>query len=95
MVKNLSQPDIILIAIQYDWDYLEDQKNIKMISFTKTLYGKPARINIYYGTGTVSSSLTHPKTGKTQLFRRNVTKKELHKIFINPRWHSNKGYRKK
>ena len=54
------------------------------------------RINVYFTTGTVSTSLDHPTSGKTQLFRPNGPDYELlDKIFENPRVHTDKGYREK
>lgn len=52
----------------------------------------PARYNVYYSTGTVSTSLDHPRQGKTQLFRRNVDMDLLREIFLNPRIHTDLGY---
>lgn len=54
--------------------------------------GSGARINVYYTTGTVGTALEHPKSGKTQLFRRNVDITELLEIFLNPRVHTGAGY---
>ncbi len=50
------------------------------------------RINVYWGRMTVGTCLFHPKLGRTQLFRRNVTPEQLAKIFENPRTHTGKGY---
>ena len=56
----------------------------------------PVRINVWITTGTVSTSLDHPKAGKTQLFRKNGPDYEmLDRIFENPRVHSGSGYREK
>jgi hypothetical protein len=42
---------------------------------------------------TVGTYMHHPKKGKTQLFRRNCTEKEVREILKNPRLHTGKGYR--
>lgn len=52
----------------------------------------PCRINVYYTTGTVATCLNHPRSGKTQLFRRNQTLDDLSAIFANPRQHTGVGY---
>lgn len=78
------------LAKKYDWEFLTFQEDIFMLSFIK----ESMRINIYTTKMTVGTCLTHPKQGKTQMFRRNVTDKELEKIFKNPRHHTNKGYQK-
>lgn len=44
---------------------------------------------------TVATCINHPKQGKTQLFRKNVSFDELDKIFKNPRVHTGKGYQTK
>lgn len=55
-----------------------------MISF-----GKPGtRINVYYTTGAVATCIDHPKSGKTQLFRRGMSLSDLQRIFENPRSHT-------
>ena len=79
------------IAESYGWEFLDFQENIGMLSFIKD----GMRINIYITKMTVATCLDHPKLGKTQMFRKNVTEKELNKIFKNPRVHTNKGYRTK
>lgn len=53
------------------------------------------RINVYYTTRTIGTALDHPTQGKTQLFRRNCTGKELVTIMNNPRVHTDKGYQRK
>lgn len=77
------------IAEKHDWEFLCYQENIGMISFWKN---KSDRINIYTTTMTVSTSINHPKKGKTQLFRKLVDFDELNIIFQNPRVHTDKGY---
>ena len=50
------------------------------------------RLNFWLSTGTVGSYLDHPRQGKTQLFRRDVTMSEAGGLFANPRMHSGRGY---
>jgi len=73
------------------WVFIDHQENIKMLSFKKGC----SRINVYYSKMTVATCVNHPKRGKTQLFRRNVTIKQLKQIFNNPRVHTNIGYYQK
>lgn len=79
-------------ASESGWQLLDHQKNIYMISFFKFMSDYRARINIYYSKSTVSTCIDHPKKGKTQLFRKNVTPALLKKIFNNPRIHTGSGY---
>jgi hypothetical protein len=53
------------------------------------------RINVYYTTATVGTCLDHPTQGKTQLFRRGVTLEGLEQIFLNPRVHTGRGYKRR
>jgi hypothetical protein len=71
------------------------------------MYGLPAqppmasykkegvRLNFWLSTGTVGSYLEHPRRGKTQLFRREVSMSEARDVFDNPRQHTGKGYHRK
>lgn len=88
----MEKDEIINIAESHGWIFICYQDNIGMISFRKD----DMRINIYLTKMTVATCLNHPSKGKTQLYRRNVWRKEeLNKIFKNPRVHTDKGYRKK
>lgn len=50
------------------------------------------KMNIYLSTMTVQTSINHPKKGKTQLNRKNITPAELEKLMKNVRQHTGKGY---
>jgi len=80
--------DVIALAKSKNWQIISEQHNIGMVSFLKD----SIRINVYYTKMTVATCLNHPKKGKTQLFRKNVTIEELKLIFENPRIHTKKGY---
>ena len=69
-----------------DW-----QANTGTIIFTNG----NVKIVVYLTTMTVATCIKHPKKGKTQLFRRNVSFDELEKLFKNPRTHTGKGYYEK
>ena len=79
---------LIDAAKLYGWGNPVHQDQNAMLSVFK----EDMRINIYYTTMTVATCLKHPYKGKTQLFRRNVSSKQLIKIFENPRVHTFKGY---
>lgn len=54
-----------------------------------------ARVNVWTsknGLFTVGTYLVHPKKGKSQLFRRNLTEREVLDILKHPRKHTGKGY---
>ncbi len=83
------------IATENGWTLLCYKVGAEMISFTKEYKGSKARINVWLTTKTVSTALNHPKQGKTQLYRKKVDIPLMHKIFKNPRTHTNRGYQKR
>lgn len=80
--------EIRKLAKKHNWFEADHQRNIYLLSFKRN----STRINIYYSRMTVATAISHPKFGKTQLFRKHVSLEELDKIFINPRVHTEKGY---
>lgn len=76
------------IADKHEWQEIDHQQNIYMVSFKR----EKTRLNVYYSTMTVATALDHPKHGKSQLYRRNITPDELEKIMEWPRVHSGRGY---
>lgn len=80
------------LAKKNGWEEIEETKDSHMVSFHKVINGKPARLNVW-DTGTVGTYLSHPKQGKTQLFRRFVNRIQMAQIFNDPRTHMGKGYR--
>jgi len=92
MKNNMSiESEIKSLAARLGWSCVCHQKNIYMLSFKK----EDSRINIYYTKMTVATCINHPKIGRTQLFRKRVSMKQLEKIFNNPRVHTLKGYYEK
>lgn len=83
--------DMTKLAIMHGWDQLDYQENIYMVSFRRN----GVRLNIYLTTLTISASMDHPSKGKTQLFRKRLSNKEIGGVFVNPRIHTGKGYYKK
>jgi len=83
------------IANSQGWLFLEFQDNIGMMYYHKVIDGFTCRINVYITKMSVTTYLEHPKRGKGQLYRKNVTPAELRNIFINPRTHTGHGYYKK
>ena len=83
--------DIVELALAYGWESRGHNPDNSMLSFFK----EDMRINVYYTTMTVGTCLDHPRQGRTQLFRRNLTLEDVERIFHNPRAHTNKGYHKR
>ena len=72
------------IAWRHNWEEVQINTRSCVVGFKR----QNERINVYYTTGTVGSCLTHPRHGKTQLFRRNQTLSNLGQIMRDLRWHS-------
>jgi len=86
-----SLSDVESLAKNYEWLRIDYQENIGMVSFKKDRI----RVDVYLSTMTVATAMKHPKKGKTQLFRRDVSLEQLDNILKNPRTHTNKGYYRK
>ena len=76
------------IAARHGYELEQAQEAIGLLIFVKP----GVQVNIYTTQMTVGTSLKHPKQGRTQLFRRGVTLRELEAIFKNPRVHGLGGY---
>jgi hypothetical protein len=48
------------------------------------------KLDNYPTTGTVKTSMEHPVQGKTQMFRRHLSKWEFQQVLANPRAHTGK-----
>ncbi len=87
--------EILKEATKCGWVRVET-KDEYMTSFKKVLNNHPARINVWVNdrneSFTVGTYLKHPKKGKTQLFRKLCSIKEVKSILKNPRIHTRKGY---
>jgi hypothetical protein len=53
------------------------------------------KMDYYPTTGTVKTSMAHPKQGNTQMFRRGLDHEEFSNVAYNPRSHTGKGYQTK
>lgn len=49
------------------------------------------QVNVYYSKMTVGTTVDHPKRGRNQMFRRNVSDKLLEQILDRPRVHTRGG----
>ena len=85
------------LAEQHGWQRIPT-KDPYMDSFVKNYGGSPARMNVWHSERshrgfTVGTCITHPKKGKTQMFRKFCSLQEVETLMKNPRHHSGKGYR--
>jgi len=93
-MPNYSVKDIAKLARRHGYEKVEVnlRDESRMVSWRHSKKCGGVRINIYFTTGTVATCLDHPKKGKGQLFRRNMTYADLEDIFHNPRVHTDTGY---
>lgn len=89
--RNEKWLKIEILASKHKWEYHPNQPNEHMMRFVKS----DCMIDVWPTKMTVGTYLKHPRQGKTQLFRRNVSYELLDKIFNNPRQHTGKGYQRK
>lgn len=89
-MKDWSQriEQIQLLGKVYGWVQIQHDLNSEMLGFTR----KGKRINVWYTKMTVGTALEHPFKGKTQLFRKNVSMRQMEFLFNNPQTHTGKGY---
>jgi hypothetical protein len=102
MADRLSIDDVRRAGESRGWRLHSHDTKGKMASFVRSTVPGPQllrddgwwdqRVNLYYSTGTIATSLSHPVSGKTQLFRRDMTLRGVCEIFDNPRTHTGVGY---
>ncbi len=69
IMTALPLDDVRRLAYQARLEEVQFNDTSRVIAFVSD---ENVRFNVYYTTGTVATSLLHPRQGKTQLFRRNV-----------------------
>lgn len=88
MTRTENKFNILNLARKHGWELEQEQGNIGLLIFTRG----GEQVNVYTTKMTVGTCVNHPTKGRTQLFRRNVSERELEKIFNRPRAHTGKGY---
>ncbi len=79
--------NVRFLAKVYGWMEVCHQRGAMMVSFRRS----HVRLNVYYSTLTVVTSMKHPARGYTQLSRRNLDMDTIEKILYEPRVHTDKG----
>lgn len=79
---------VVELIQQNNWEVLKyHDKN-----YILNLKRGQVKMNVYLSTLTIQTSMKHPKRGRTQLNRKNLTQNELRAVFKDPRVHTKKGY---
>lgn len=79
----------VRIAERHGWRELWHRENECRVRFKQ---GKDTYLDLWYTKMTVGTVLTHPKKGRTQLFRRNADWLMVESLLKNPRHHTSEGY---
>jgi hypothetical protein len=77
----LNEDSLDDLADRYGYSKLYMMQTTPMASYRRG----PCHLNFSLTTGTVGSELEHPKRGKFQLFRKDVSMGEAEAVFRNPR----------
>jgi len=81
-------------AAEHGWRETKATNGGIMLTFA--LPGEPGtkwpKVEIWPSTGTVATMIDHPKKGRTKLYRKGLSQKQIVKIFQDPRLHTGKGY---
>ncbi len=88
-INTIDYPD----PTNYNWIFTGSNEEGKVEFFEKALNFGVVKLDFYYTTGTVKTTLVHPTTGPNCLFRNSVTPDTYIQILQNPRVHTNRGYR--
>ncbi len=91
-LPELPRLAVIRAAQHYGYRYLGEKADRSMLRFCRKEKGRSIRINVYYTTRTVQTTLDHWKHGRRQLTRRNISMGLLKKILQYPRLHTGRGY---
>ena len=89
-MSPLALDSIRAVARRHGYKEIQFNETSRVVAFRDE--AGTVRVNVYYTTGTVATCIDHPKSGKTQLFRRNMTLDDLDAIFANVRTHTGAGY---
>jgi len=83
-------------ATEYGWTFTGSADNVVEF-FQKTMMdGTLVKLDFYFTTGTVKTSLKHPTQGKTQMFAKERVTPDLYvQILKNPRVHTGSRYKNK
>lgn len=90
--------DVIDRATNAGWRLEQEQRVSGLLIFTKNFDGNVAiggdvQMNVYVTTMNVATSMNHPRRGRTQLFRHEVSMRLLSELLKNPRLHTQgRGY---
>lgn len=79
---------------RYGWIFTGSVEESFVEFYEKKVNIGTVRMDLYYTSATVKTTLCHSTTGMNQLFRNKVSPEDFIKILQNPRSHTGRGYRR-
>jgi hypothetical protein len=90
-VSMLEYPD----PTEFSWIFTGSNEASSVEFFERVFDYGLVKLDWFYTTGTVKTSMDHPAERKTQLFGKRVTPELYRQILVNPRQHTNVRYKTK
>jgi hypothetical protein len=96
---NGLRPDDSLLENRVSWSDYPDPTAFEWAftgssRYTEFFEKDNVKLDWYFTTATMKTSLDHPTQGRTQMFRKNVDPSLYRKILEDPRTHTNQGYQR-
>mmetsp|Transcript_29458 Transcript_29458/g.71150 ORF Transcript_29458/g.71150 Transcript_29458/m.71150 type:complete len:732 (-) Transcript_29458:163-2358(-) len=79
----------------FGWEFTGGVQESRVEFFEKRMNIGLAKLDFYYSSGTLKTTLYHPTSGRNQLFRGKVTAEQYVDVMKNPRSHTGQGYRRR
>lgn len=95
MKRSYNPKSIVMLARRHGITHIEHHPTESFIRLKRMRGGSLEIIDVWYTTGTVGTTIDHPKQGRNTLFRKGVSIGLLNRILERPRIHTFRGYRRK
>jgi len=79
----------------FGWTHTGSNEKSRVEFYERSLNFGVVKLDFYYTTGTVKTTLFHPSSGPNSLFRAKATPEQFAEIMKNPRFHTGQGYRRR
>ena len=79
----------------FGWTFTGSNEKSRVEFFERSLNLGMVKLDFYYTTGTIKTTLFHPTSGRNSLFRAQATPEQFAEIMKNPRSHTGQGYRRR
>lgn len=79
----------------FGWTFTGSNEKSRVEFYERSLNLGVVKLDFYYTTGVVKTTLLHPTSGRNSLFRAQATPEQFAEIMKNPRSHTGQGYRRR